>query len=396
MKKTFLTVAFVIALQTMSAQNEKIETTNKDFNKWSIELAGGFNRPVKPLNSAVTLVTPFTADLGVRYMFNHKFGLKADFGYNSLSGNDSTNDFDSRYYRVDLQGVVNLARVLNFETWTKTIGLLGHAGFGVAQLEDENSSGKDQMGNFIAGVTAQVKLSNRFVLTGDVTAIQNASQDNAFDFKSTNSEAGFSGRMYTGTLGLTYYLGKNENHADWVVVSETKELEDKLAALEAKLTQDTDNDGVADYKDEEPNSAAGAMVDTKGKTIIVKDSQGSVINTESDLKTLINGGYVAVYYDFNKSTPTADSKGSIDFILTYLRNNPSANVEITGYADELGSPSYNDTLSNERANNVKQTLVKANVNGSRLTIVGAGEDTSVDKSSDAARSLVRKVTFKLK
>ena len=396
MKKTFLTVAFVIALQTMSAQNEKIETTNKDFNKWSIELAGGFNRPVKPLNSAVTLVTPFTADLGVRYMFNNKFGLKADFGYNSLSGNDSTNDFDSRYYRVDLQGVVNLARVLNFETWTKTIGLLGHAGFGVAQLEDENSSGKDQMGNFIAGVTAQVKLSNRFVLTGDVTAIQNASQDNAFDFKSTNSEAGFSGRMYTGTLGLTYYLGKNENHADWVVVSETKELEDKLAALEAKLTQDTDNDGVADYKDEEPNSAAGAMVDTKGKTIIVKDSQGSVINTESDLKTLINGGYVAVYYDFNKSTPTADSKGSIDFILTYLRNNPSANVEITGYADELGSPSYNDTLSNERANNVKQTLVKANVNGSRLTIVGAGEDTSVDKSSDAARSLVRKVTFKLK
>lgn len=329
-------------------------------------------------------------------MFNNKFGLKADFGYNKLSGNDSANDFDSRYYRVDLQGVVNLARVLNFETWTKTIGLLGHAGFGVAHLENENASGKDQMGNFIAGVTAQVKLSNRFVLTGDVTAIQNASQDHSFDFKSTNSEAGFSGRMYTGTLGLTYYLGKNENHADWAVISETKDLEDKLAALEAKLTQDTDNDGVADYKDIEPNSAAGAMVDTKGKTIIVKDSQGTVVNTESDLKTLINGGYVAVYYDFNKSTPTADSTGSIDFILTYLRNNPSANVEITGYADEIGSPSYNDTLSNERANNVKQTLVKANVNESRLTIVGAGEDTSVDKSSDAARSLVRKVTFKLK
>ena len=82
--------------------------------------------------------------------------------------------------------------------------------------------------------------------------------------------------------------------------------------------------------------------------------------------------------------------------MTYLRNNPSANIEITGYADEIGSTSYNNTLSNARANNVKETLVKANVDASRLTIVGAGEDTSVNKDSDAARSLVRKVTFKIK
>ncbi len=129
-----------------------------------------------------------------------------------------------------------------------------------------------------------------------------------------------------------------------------------MAALEAKLTQDSDNDGVADFKDEEPNSAPGAVVNTKGKTIVVKDAQGTVVKTESDLKTLINGGYVGVYYDFNKSTPTADSTGNIDFILTYLRNNPSANIEITGYADEIGSTSYNNTLSNARANNVKESF----------------------------------------
>jgi hypothetical protein len=27
----------------------------------------------------------YVADLGVRYMFNNKFGIKADFGYNSFS-----------------------------------------------------------------------------------------------------------------------------------------------------------------------------------------------------------------------------------------------------------------------------------------------------------------------
>jgi OOP family OmpA-OmpF porin len=79
-----------------------------------------------------------------------------------------------------------------------------------------------------------------------------------------------------------------------------------------------------------------------------------------------------------------------------LRNNPSASVDIIGHADELGRSAYNDKLSNARATNVKNTLVKANVDAARLNVIAAGEDTSVDKDSDAARKLVRKVTFRVK
>jgi OOP family OmpA-OmpF porin len=70
------------------------------------------------------------------------------------------------------------------------------------------------------------------------------------------------------------------------------------------------------------------------------------------IRSLINGGYVATYFDFDKSTPSNVSTTGIDFVLTYLRNNPSASVDIIGHADELES-SYNDKLSNERAANVK-------------------------------------------
>jgi OOP family OmpA-OmpF porin len=400
MKKLILTLVFAASFTSLSAQTEaetEKKESNNDFNKWSVELAGGFNKPQRPLTAgySTVLVSPYVVDLGVRYMLNNKFGLKFDFGLNSFQGHDESIDFDTKYYRIDLQGVANLGRIMNFETWTKTIGLLGHAGFGLAQLESGTSAGNDKIGNFIAGVTGQIRLTDRFALTGDFTTILNASQDLTFDAASHSNGRGFQGILFNATAGITYYLGKSAKHADWTVINVTDELEDKLAALEAKLTQDTDKDGVADYKDEEPNSAPGAVVNTKGKTI-VKDSQGTVVKTESDLKTLINGGYVGVYYEFNKSTPTADSTGNIDFILTYLRNNPSAKIEITGYADEIGSTSYNDTLSNARANNVKETLIKANVDESRLTIVGAGEDTSVNKDSEAARSLVRKVTFKIK
>ena len=157
------------------------------------------------------------------------------------------------------------------------------------------------------------------------------------------------------------------------------------------------------------------MVDTKGKSIdknnnnvpdeteayILKNygntaDKSAVLSNNDLIKSLINGGYVAVYFDFNKSTPTNVSTEGTDFILTYLRNNPTASVDIIGHADELGRSEYNDKLSTARANNVKNTLVKANIDASRLNVVAAGEDNSVDKDSDTARKLVRRVTFRVK
>lgn len=360
--------------------------------------------------------SPYVVDLGVRYMFNNKFGLKADFGYNSFQGQKNSIDFDTKYYRVDLQGVANLGRIMNFETWTNTLGLLGHAGFGLAQLEDQNSALKDRMGNFMAGVTGQIKLSNRIALTGDFTTILNASQNAAFDAASASGTRGFGGILFNGTVGLTVYLGKNEKHADWVIDNEGKfdAIDARFMTIENKML-DSNKDGVADYLDEEANTPAGAMVDTKGKSVdknnnnvadeteayILKNyagntGDGSIIYNNDLIKSLINGGYVAVYFDYNKSTPTNVSTEGTDFILTYLRNNPSASVDIIGHADELGRSEYNDKLSAARANNVKNTLVKANIDASRLNVVAAGEDNSVDKNSDAARKLVRRVTFIVK
>ncbi|MFV8365666.1 OmpA family protein [Flavobacterium sp. XS1P27] len=420
MKKIILTLVFASAMTTLSAQTENVESasTGTEFNKWSVELAGGVNKPQRPMSPGkfTSTPSPYVVDLGVRYMFNNKFGLKADFGYNSFQGQKNSIDFDTKYYRVDLQGVANLGRIMNFETWTNTLGLLGHAGFGLAQLEDQNSPLKDRMGNFMAGVTGQIKLSNRIALTGDFTTILNASQDAAFDAASASGTRGFGGILFNGTVGLTVYLGKNEKHADWVIDNEGKfdAIDARFMAIENKML-DSDKDGVADYLDEEANTPAGAMVDTKGKSVdknnnnvadeteayILKNyagntGDGSIIYNNDLIKSLINGGYVAVYFDYNKSTPTNVSTEGTDFILTYLRNNPSASVDIIGHADELGRSEYNDKLSAARANNVKNTLVKANIDASRLNVVGAGEDNSVDKNSDAARKLVRRVTFIVK
>jgi OOP family OmpA-OmpF porin len=419
MKKIILTLVFASVMTTMSAQTETVKSTEDGFNKWSVELAGGFNKPTRTMTSGyrTAVVSPYVADLGVRYMFNNKFGMKADFGYNSFTQGDNSKNFDTKYYRVDLQGVANLGRIMSFETWTKSIGLLGHAGVGLSFLERKDPSyKKDRMGNFMAGLTGQIKLSDRIALTGDFTTILNAKQNLAFDGASSSSTRGFGGILFNGTAGITVYLGKDVKHADWVIDNEDKfdAIDARFMAIENKML-DTDSDGVADYLDQEPSTASGAMVDTKGRSIdknnnnvpdeteayIMKNYAGKSGDTTTVydnelIKSLINGGYVAVYFDYNKSKPTNVSTEGTDFILTYLRNNPSASVDIIGHADELGRSAYNDKLSAARANNVKNTLIKANIDASRLNVVAAGEDTSVDKDSDAARKLVRRVTFRVK
>ena len=417
MKKNLLAITFAFIVTALSAQTE---TENKiTFNKWSIELAGGAHAVSSPFTSGYYSAAPglFTVDLGARYMFNNKFGLKADFGFNNIDSKSNSKDFNTKYYRFDVQGVTNLGRIMNFETWTRTIGLLGHGGLGVGYLDGDHFTTTDYVGNIMGGLTAQIKLSNKIVLTGDATAIFNSKQNHNFDGIGANPESrGFSGRVFTATLGLTFYLGHNENHADWTVDNreslELAALKEKVAKIEDGM-QDTDRDGVSNYIDEEPNTMSGVLVNTKGKAVdlnkngipdeldrYMEDTYQKKGNNEADgnalIKKLIDSGYVCAYFDNNSSVPTAFSTNGIEFILVYLRNYPSATIDIIGHTDEIGTNKANDKLSLARANSVKNILVKAKVDPSRLNVVAAGENNSVDAKNADARKLVRTVTFTVK
>jgi len=422
MKKIALPLLLAtLATGSLQAQDMQVTTTStttnvdNGFNKWSIEVGGGINKPFRTFTPGYRTdrANFFTVDLGTRYMFNNKFGLKLDFGYNRFVNNDETPEFESTYLRGDIQAVINLGRVLSFEDWTSTIGLLAHGGGGVYRLSsnDDAFEGEDWGANLIGGLTAQLKLSRSIVLTADVTGVVNGFQNKNFDGFSNNRGKTVDGAVLNGTLGLTFYLGKHEQHADWV----TDVKSDELAALEERIgsvetmMNDTDKDGVPDYLDAEPNTTAGVAVDTKGRAIDrnnngVPDELESYIENKTkeiaaaggsgtDLQGLINGGYVNVYFDFNKDMPNSASVTGINFLTKYLKENPSASTDVIGYADEIGNSEYNKALSQRRAENVKKILVDSGIDASRLNIIGNGEDTSVNKDSKQARQVVRRVTF---
>jgi OOP family OmpA-OmpF porin len=347
-------------------------------------------------------------------MFNPKFGLKLDVGYDQFQERDNTPEFDSKYYRASLQGVINLGRALNFETWTNTFGLLAHGGFGVSQLSnDDGFDGKDYMAHGIMGLTGQVRLSNRIALTGDLTGIVNGRQNHNFDGHGVPTTGSLDGVLLNASVGLTFYLGKNEKHADWYSEENERlnQLENRVTTIETGLI-DTDKDGVADLYDLEPNTVSGVAVNTKGQSIDTNQNgvpdelesyldktyvrQGSQTATNNTVEELINGGYVNVYFDFNSSKPTNASLSGVDFLVKYLKNNPGKSADIVGYADEIGSSSYNTELSRKRAEAVKKVAQNAGIDASRLNVIANGEDTSVNKDSKEARQIVRRVTFKVK
>jgi OOP family OmpA-OmpF porin len=413
---TFLLLAFAANAQNATTTSVEPSIDQSAYNKWSIELNGGFNTPMRTLTPGYSTESfnPFHADLGARYMFNPKFGLKFDLGYDQFTERDNTPEFESKMIRASFQGVINLGRVLNFETWTNTVGVLVHGGLGVSQISTKNGlDGEDYLGHGILGMTGQVKLGNRVVLTADVSGLVNTLQHFNFDGMGyTPKGRPIDGVMVNTSLGLTFYLGKNKIHADWVGEEDRyDELERRLELVETGLL-DTDKDGVADLYDLEPNSIAGVAVNTKGQSI--DNNQNGVpdelesylektygqksdkIATNTTVEELINDGYVNVYFDFNSSKPTTASLSGIDFLVKYLKNNPEKTADVVGYADEIGSSSYNVELSRKRAEAVKQVAINAGIDASRLNVIANGEDASVNKNSKEARQIVRRVSFQVK
>lgn len=424
MKK--LVLPFLLFTAFALTAQEAPEEKNYDFNKWSIEVAGGFHKPSRPFAAGYYSDTPSFGQfsLGTRYMFNNRFGLKLDLGYSTLKEGENSLPYKANYYRGSLQGVANLGSIMKFETWTKTIGLLFHAGGGYSQFspkEPVELDGNDQMLNFIVGITPQIKLGNRVALTTDLSVIGNVRQNYTWDGTETTPTRGFDGRMVNFSAGLTFYLGKNEKHADWaphelILEERLADVEERLAKVEGDLL-DSDQDGVPDYLDREPNTMSGVTVDSKGVAVdrnkngipdeiessldqrFVNEGDnviGSSGSNLSNIEELLNKGYVNVYFQFNSDKPETYSLEAINYLMKYMKDNTAANAELIGYADELGNPEYNQTLSEKRAKRVYDILVAAGISESRLTYRGGGEDSTVDKSSSPARQLVRRVTFKLK
>lgn len=100
-----------------------------------------------------------------------------------------------------------------------------------------------------------------------------------------------------------------------------------------------------------------------------------------------------VYFKTGSSTPFKVDNKTLDVIGHFLAHNPDATATVTAYADTVGKPAANLTLSQNRANAVSAILVKSGAKASQLTVKGNGEGKGPDNTPNQDNRIATVVTL---
>jgi len=154
---------------------------------------------------------------------------------------------------------------------------------------------------------------------------------------------------------------------------------------------DADRDGVFDGLDKCPNTPANARVDVDGCPIMISEKEVEMLDTGKITVRNIN-------FDTGKWTIRPESFKVLDEIGGILIQWPDLRVEIGGHTDSRGSDAMNQTLSEKRANAVRDYLLSQfpQLSSAQYTAVGYGEKQPIaDNTTETGLAKNRRVEFKV-
>lgn len=157
---------------------------------------------------------------------------------------------------------------------------------------------------------------------------------------------------------------------------------------------DKDDDGIADHDDECPDEA-GPQANDGCPEIVEKEvpvKKEEVIEPQYPLSML---AHYDINFNFDKHKKIAlEDEHILSVIVDVLKDNPDARISVDGHTDSIGKKSYNQALSQKRAKYVKEYLIKAGIEASRLEVNAFGESMSIaDNTSEEGRAANRRVAF---
>ncbi len=246
--------------------------------------------------------------------------------------------------------------------------------------------------------------------------------------------------LYYG-IGLSIPFGSQGTQSS-TSESSTQQAEDSQAAdasesgaAETVIVLDGDKDGIADTQDSCPQTPAGRRVDAQGceldgdKDGVVDaldncpstpagrsvDAQGCELDGDKDgvvdaldkcpksaegVKVDVNGCAESIILNikFENASSVIDEKASpqLQEYVDFMKRNSAYDVTIIGHTDSRGSAAYNQKLSQQRAEAVKEKLVEGGIEASRIQTVGEGENSPIaDNNTAEGRAENRRIEAKL-
>lgn len=156
-----------------------------------------------------------------------------------------------------------------------------------------------------------------------------------------------------------------------------------LARYQGCPPTDTDNDGVPDEDDKCPTQPGP------------KENNGCPVVKE-EVQKRVDYAAANILFATGRYTLLSKSFKGLNEVAQIMKENDGLKLAIDGHTDAIGADAFNQKLSENRAEAVKNYLVKQGVDASRLTTTGHGETQPIgDNKTSAGRAKNRRVELKL-
>lgn len=296
--------------------------------------------------------TTVGGDLGLSYSLGKDWAIEA--WYSRANGELTSNDDDAT---VENAGINALRYFTDGDL--RTFFTIGASQL---MINPDNANSSDNL-TVDLGVGFKDYFDNNLVLRGDVIGrfFENNSGDLTID--------------PTVRLSLGYAFGRKastKSSAPAPVVEAAPKAETPVAP------KDSDNDGVYDANDQCPDTASNLKVDENGCPIVLAET----VKIDLNIKFPNNSDEILDEY-----------LPEIRSVADFMRQYEGTVVEINGYTDDRGAASYNQQLSEKRAQAVASVLTTTfGVDASRVKAVGLGEANPIaDNATAEGRAANRRV-----
>ncbi len=355
MKKIFAALSLVMMTSGMFAQD-------KFYTDWYMQLQGGVGHTVGE-TEWTNLISP-AASLSLGYQATPTFGLRLNangwegMGYSNLK----FESYKFNFGQLALDATFDLCNLIGGYK-SRAINPYLFAGIGgnyrfnngasLAMLPEDNYYWEDPAISLAGRAGAGIDFRVAPYVTIGLEVLDNMVSDHF------NSKVGDNlDNHWNALLGVKFSLGsaKKQAAADAAAAAAAAAAAKEAARLEAeKKAQEEAARQRADQEREQAARAAQAAREAQEKAAAEQRAKDRAV-TENVLFKL----------DRWNIRKTEDEK--IDHVLEVLNKYPEAVVGITGYADHwTGTPKWNMTLSEKRANAVAKRLIEAGVDESRIT-----------------------------
>lgn len=408
--KTFYKLFIIVLIASLTVISTVNAQDNQEPNRLSVGLMGGVT--LGHMNIGTEYDPTFGFNL--RYAANPALAVQTNFLFGKFTSSDEDGfqnqgnyydrHFENSYFTSSVTTHVNLLRLLG--STSETVNVYANVGLGLifSDVETETRNrigaweqftGEDhsEMAFFATfGTGLRFNLAHRIDLFAQYD--YNISNSDLIDGHRTRPELDIDLHRRTPdawsaiTAGIQIKFGSSDRDADWhtytpgVDPTEINRLDQRIDQLGDRVS---DNTARLDEHEQNIRALEQRMNEFEDRLNnleqLVADLDRVDLTIDSD-----------VLFAFDSAVIRENAKPTLARIVRALANNPDKNISITGHTCDIGTESYNQGLSERRAEAVRQYIVNSGITDDRIETAGRGETQPlVPNISEEARMLNRRV-----